>query len=96
MQEEDQDFSIGISKNLVSCLLLCLLNFGIMCTFALPYFSLWTKLLLWALFVFIGVLMPYCIGLAQYDKLEKLVGLLSPIMVILNYTVTFVGTLPVV
>ncbi|MEG1049312.1 MAG: hemolysin family protein [Oscillospiraceae bacterium] len=90
-QEEYEDYAIGVSKSLISSALLFMVNFGVLVYFILPKFDVVWQCVMGALFVFIGTLLPYCIGLAQYDKLEKLVKLLSPIMVILNYTLPVVA-----
>ena len=94
-QEEDQDFSIGISKNLVSCLLLLVINFGVLCSLVLPAFLLKFQLLLGALFVCIGVFIPYCLGLALFEKLDFILKLCLPFITVLNFTFTPILLLPV-
>lgn len=96
-QKEDcEDFAIGMSKSLISGVLLFLTNFGVFVYFTLPKFDIIWQCVFVALFVFIGAFLPYCIGLAQYEKLETLEKIMQPIITIVNYTVTFILTLPII
>lgn len=95
-QEECEDFAIGMSKSLISGALLFLVNFGVLIYFVLPKFGVIWQLVLGALFVFMGTFLPYCIGLAQYEKLNGLAKFLTPLIVVLNYTVTFIVVLPII
>lgn len=94
--EDYDDYNIGVSKSLISAMLLCMVNIGLFAGLVMPCFDLQWKCIFGALFVFLGVFMPYCIGLAQYEKLDFVKKLINPLVAVLNYTVTFLITLPVV
>lgn len=93
--EDSDDSKIGICPDIVSAFILFLANFGFMCACALPKFDLLWQCVFGALFVFCGVVAPFCIGLAKYESLETLSRVLKPVMLLLNYTVTLIITLPV-
>ena len=67
--EEYDDYSIGVSRSLISALLLCMVNIGLFAGLVMPCFNLQWKCIFGALFVFSGTFMPYCIGIALYEKL---------------------------
>lgn len=94
--EDYDDYKIGVSNSLISALLLCMVNIGLFTGFVMPRFDLQWKCIFGALFVFFGTFMPYCIGLAQYEKLGAVKKLLNPVVTVMNYTITFIVTLPVI
>ena len=93
--EEIDEFEIGVSKNFVSAVLVYIANLGIMATIVMPLLSLQMKCVCWALFVLLGSFAPYCVGLAQYEKLGAVKKILSPLITVLNYTAALLITLPV-
>ena len=95
--EEDRcKDTIGISRSNVSALTLLIVNLGFAARCAMPEFSLLWQCVLGALFVFLGVFTPYCVGLAKQESLGGLVSAFRPVITLLNCTVTAVITLPVV
>ncbi len=93
--EEIEDFKIGVSKNFVSAVLLYMANLGVLAGFILPKFKLQWACVFGALFVFLGTFIPYCVGLAKYEKLTFVKKLLKPVIIILNYTVTEIIAVPI-
>jgi len=94
--EEIEDFEIGVSKNFVSAVLLYMADLSIFVSLVMPKFNLQWKCVYGALFVFLGTFVPYCVGLAQHEKTGAVKKLLTPVITILNYTVTFILTAPIV
>ncbi|MBR5305765.1 MAG: HlyC/CorC family transporter [Oscillospiraceae bacterium] len=94
--EDYDDHKIGVSRSLISALLLCMVNTGLFVGLVMPLFDLQWKCIFGALFVFLGTFMPYCIGIAQYEKLDFVKKLINPAVILLNYTVTFIITLPII
>ena len=94
--EEIDDFEIGLSKDMVSAIFLYMANMAFFVSLVMPKFDLQLKCIYGALFVFLGTFVPYCVGLALHEKMIAVKKLLTPVITILNYTVTLVITLPVV
>ena len=94
--EEIDDFEIGISKEMVSAIFLYMANMAVFVSLVMPLLNLQQKCIYGALFVFLGTFIPYCVGLALHKKMGAVKKLLTPVILILNYTVTLVITLPVV
>jgi len=94
--DEIEDFEIGVSKNFVSAVLLFMADLGIFAGLVMPKFNLQWKCIYGALFVFLGTFVPYCVGLAMHEKLGAVKKMLSPVLAVLNYTVTLVITAPIV
>ena len=93
--EEIDDFEIGLSKDMVSAIFLYMANMAFFVSLVMPKFDLQLKCIYGALFVFLGTFVPYCVGLALHKKMIAVKKLLTPVITILNYTVTLVITLPV-
>ena len=94
--EEDRgNDTIGVSLCNVSAIILLIVNLGFASYYAMPKFSLLWQCVLGALFIFLGVFTPYCVGLAKKDSLGGLISVLNPVIKILNFTVTAAITLPV-
>ena len=93
--EEIDDFEIGISKEMVSAIFLYMANMAVFVSLVMPLLNLQQKCIYGALFVFLGTFIPYCVGLALHKKMGVVKKLLTPVILILNYTVTLVITLPV-
>lgn len=93
--EDNGDNTIGIAPSIVSAIVLFIVNLGFAAYYALPKFSLPWKCVLGALFVFLGVFLPYCTGLAKHEKLNGLRIIMKPVTTVLNCTVTFIITLPI-
>lgn len=93
--EEIDDFEIGISKEMVSAIFLYMANMAVFVSLVMPLLNLQQKCIYGALFVFLGTFIPYCVGLALHKKMGAVKKLLTPVILILNYTVTLVITLPV-
>lgn len=100
-QDEDEDFAIGISNDVISAGLLLIVdvmffvvNLQALAIFKSLRFSVLYQLLVLAVFVSIGILLPYSIGLALSERLKGLVKTFSPITAVLNCTVTAVVKLP--
>ena len=94
-QEKDENAKYGLPYTTVSrgLLLLCDLRFLFLCGFsriAAAY-----CLPLRAVFVILGIITPFCLGLALSDKLSGLVKILTPLMNVMNKTVTAIALLPV-
>ncbi len=96
VDEDYDDYEIGVSSNLISAGLLFLANFGAMFYFALPRFTVLWQYILGALFVLFAVVVPYCIGIAEHDKMSFVEKMLKPVITVLNYSVTIVARIPVV
>lgn len=96
VDEDYDDYEIGVSSNLISAGLLFLANFGAMFYFALPRFTVLWQYTLGALFVLFAVVVPYCIGIAEHDKMSFVEKMLKPVITVLNYSVTIVARIPVV
>ena len=94
--EEIDDFEIGLSKDLISAIFLYMANMAAFVSLVLPMFNLQLKCVYGALFVFLGTFAPYCIGLAIHKQMGGIKKLLTPVILILNYTVTLLISLPVV
>lgn len=94
--EEIDDFEIGLSKDLISAIFLYMANMAVFVSFVMPMFTLQLKCVFGALFVFLGTFAPYCVGLALHKKIGAVKTLLTPVIMVLNYTVTLLITLPVV
>ena len=94
--EEIDDFEIGVSKDMVSAIFLYMANMGVFVSLVMPMLTLQLKCIYGALFVFLGTFVPYCVGLALHQKMGGVKKLLTPVITILNYTVTLIITLPVV
>lgn len=94
-RDTDKDFVIGLSDNLISAGLLFLLNIWVLTFAVMPRFVFNVQLLLWALFVFIATVLPFCLGLALQEKLQKFIKAMGIFMVLPNYTLTFLVSLPV-
>ena len=95
-EEDYDDYDIGVSKSLISALLLFMVNLGLFVGLVMPRFNMQWKCISGALFVFLGTFLPYSIGIAQHEKLDTVKKLLSLPITLLNYTVTFLITLPIV
>ena len=93
--EEIDDFEIGLSKSFVSACVIFMANLGFFAGVVMPKFNLQRKCIFGALFVFLGTFVPYCVGLAQHEKLGFVKKLLNPVVTVLNYTVTAVITAPI-
>ncbi len=96
VDEDYDDYEIGVSSNLISAGLLFLANFGAMFYFALPRFTVLWQCIIGALFVLFAVVVPYCIGIAEHDKMSFVEKLLKPVITVLNYSFTIVARIPVV
>ena len=94
--EEIDDFEIGVSKDMVSAIFLYMANMAVFVGLVMPMYTLQLKCIYGALFVFLGTFVPYCVGLALHEKMGSVKSLLTPVITILNYTVTLVITAPVV
>lgn len=94
--EEIDDFEIGLSKDLISAIFLYMANMAVFVSFVMPMFTLQLKCVFGALFVFLGTFVPYCVGLALHKKIGAVKTLITPVIMVLNYTVTLLITLPVV
>lgn len=94
-EEQDEDFALGVSPSRVSAFTLFIANIRVMCHFALSACDLYTGLLLGALFILSATVLPFCLGLAISEKLGMLVKLLSPVITVLNHSVTYILLLPV-
>ena len=95
IKTEDSEDRIGISKNLISAFLLFMANFGFMAAIVFPGSDVVRLCVFGALFVFCGVFIPFCIGLAKFEELGGITQLLKPVILVLNYTVTLVVSLPI-
>ena len=73
-----------------------MVNLGLFAGLVMPRFDMQWKCIFGALFVFLGTFLPYSIGIAQHEKLDAVKKLLSLLITLLNYTITFVITLPIV
>lgn len=96
VDEDYDDYEIGVSPSLISAGTLFLLNFGVLSFFALPKFELLWQCILGTLFVLFGVVTPYCIGIAEHDKMSFVEKILKPIIMVLNYSLTYIISLPVI
>lgn len=94
--EEIDDFEIGISKDMISAIFLYMANMAFFVSLVIPKFTLQQKCIYGALFVFLGTFVPYCVGLALHKKMGAVKKLLTPVIIVLNYTVSLVISLPVV
>ena len=94
--EEIDDFEIGVSKDMVSAIFLYVANLAVFVGLVMPMYTLQLKCIYGALFVFLGTFVPYCVGLALHEKMGGVKALLTPVITILNFTVTLIITAPVV
>ncbi len=91
---EDEDHRLGAPDGVFSAFLLFVADMYLLFTRALPCFAFPVCLLLGALFVITATVLPFCLGLALPEKLEGLVKVLSPVIGLLNHTVTLLVLLP--
>lgn len=95
IDEDFEDFEIGMSKSLISALILLIANVGVFSALVLPKFTLVFRCVFGALFILLGVVLPYCVGIAKHENAEGFKKILNPVITLLNYTVTAVLVLPV-
>lgn len=94
--EDIDEFEIGVSKSFVSAVLLYIADLAVFAGLVMPQLSLQWKCIFGALFVFLGTFVPYCVGLAKYEKLGAVEKLLKPVLTVLNYTVSLIVTAPII
>lgn len=94
-EEQDADFKLGLSPSRVSAFTLFVANILVMCRFTPITYDLYSGLLLGALFILSATVLPFCLGLAISEKLGLLLKLLSPVITVLNHSITYILLLPV-
>ena len=93
-QEEDENFLLGISYSQASAFILFIINIWFMCTYTFPKFDFYVSVGLGVLFIVFATYLPLCVSLAADDKFVFVTKILSPIISVLNSTVTLILLLP--
>ena len=93
-QDEDGGFALGVSPGVVSSALLYLACRGIICAAVLPKLPLWQRVVCGAIFILLSTALPFCTGLAIWEKLGFVTAALSPVITVMNLTVTNLAMLP--
>lgn len=93
-QEDDDEYLLGFSPSQASGFLLYAVNMWAFSTYTLPKFDLYPSVAMWALFIIVATFIPFSLGLAIDEKLTTITKLLSPIITVLNSTITLIILLP--
>ncbi len=93
-QEDDDEFILGFSPSQASGFILYAVNIWALSTYTLPKMELYPSIAMWALFIIVATFLPFSLGLAIDEKLTVVTKLLSPIITLLNNTITFIILLP--
>ncbi len=86
-KDYEGDAKSGISVSMISLALIFMVNFYILIEYTLPLFSLNISYICLALFIFIGTIPAFIIGMAINEKTKGIKNILLPFILILNLTI---------
>ncbi len=92
--DEDGDYVLGVSPGQVSGFLLWFFCAIALCLWVLPKLGLWVQIGMGAIFILLFTVLPFCIGLAQWEKLGIISKIASPFARVMEYTLTPLVTFP--